>query len=355
MPQLSVIVPVYNVEPYIHRCVKSILSQSYSDFELILVDDGSQDNCGMICDEYALKDPRIRVIHQKNGGLSAARNSGLRAAEGEYIYFIDSDDYIESGLFEAAVEAMHDHDLVTVGCREVNENGEEIKQYCFSEPPILLTDEDRRFEFLTTDYFDFKIGFGACLHFYKKRIIDENSLFFEDNSRIFAEDLCFTFCYLLHADSVFCMPGIYYDYYQRSDSIMGVQSRNFNFGRMNELSRAVKEHIFSVNGHQIFKEHFPLIHMQVISNVLHRAKKNYPDLSMKDIRKIMLSEIEDFDYFKKECLGLKKELPVMKKMMGRLLALKTFYEFQYYASGRMDMYMLAKTAETAINIKLSVQ
>lgn len=94
-PKISVIVPVYKVEEYLHRCIDSTLSQSFTDFELILVDDGSPDNCGKICDEYATKDNRIRVFHKPNGGVSSARNLGLDNAQGEWIAFIDSDDYID--------------------------------------------------------------------------------------------------------------------------------------------------------------------------------------------------------------------------------------------------------------------
>lgn len=101
----SIIVPVYKVEKFINRCIKSILKQSYKNFELILVDDGSPDRCGVICDEYALKDLRIKVVHQKNMGLSAARNTGIRMATGKYICFVDSDDYIsEDYLLEFAKE-----------------------------------------------------------------------------------------------------------------------------------------------------------------------------------------------------------------------------------------------------------
>lgn len=100
MPVISVIVPVYKVEPYLRRCIDSILAQTYTDFELILVDDGSTDNCGAICDEYAKQDARIRVIHQENGGLSAARNAGIDAAQGDYLTFIDSDDFIAEGFLE---------------------------------------------------------------------------------------------------------------------------------------------------------------------------------------------------------------------------------------------------------------
>ena len=98
MPQISVIVPVYKVEAYLARCVDSVLAQTFSDFDLILVDDGSPDNSGAICDEYAEKDPRIVVIHQKNGGLSAARNAGIEWAfahsNSQWLNFIDSDDWV---------------------------------------------------------------------------------------------------------------------------------------------------------------------------------------------------------------------------------------------------------------------
>ena len=96
---ISVIVPVYKVEKYLEKCVNSICSQSYSDLEIILVDDGSPDNCGKICDEMALNDQRIRVIHQKNQGLAAARNAGLAIAQGKYVAFVDSDDTIENGAY----------------------------------------------------------------------------------------------------------------------------------------------------------------------------------------------------------------------------------------------------------------
>lgn len=100
LPLISVIVPVYNVESYIHRCIDSILNQTYVNLEIILVDDGSPDNCGQICDEYAQKDNRIIVIHQSNGGLSVARNAGLNKCTGKYIGFVDSDDCIHPEMYE---------------------------------------------------------------------------------------------------------------------------------------------------------------------------------------------------------------------------------------------------------------
>ena len=113
MPEISVIVPVYKAEPYLHRCVDSILNQTFSDFELILVDDGSPDKCPVICDQYAEKDQRIRVIHKKNGGVSGARNAGIQAAQGNWVAFVDSDDYCGPDYLMNLFDP--DYDFCTVG------------------------------------------------------------------------------------------------------------------------------------------------------------------------------------------------------------------------------------------------
>lgn len=122
--KLSIIVPIYKVEQYLRRCVDSILAQTFTDFELILVDDGSPDNCPAICDEYAEKDPRIVVIHKENGGLSDARNAGLDIAKGDYIGFVDSDDFIHPQMYEMLIEsadALH-ADIAQVKYQKVQEN-----------------------------------------------------------------------------------------------------------------------------------------------------------------------------------------------------------------------------------------
>lgn len=124
-PLLSIIVPVYDVERYLPKCIDSILAQTFTDFELILVEDGSPDNCPALCDAAAAKDTRIRVIHQKNGGLSAARNAGLDAARGEWIGFVDSDDYIAPEMYEALYKAVQSTgaDLALCDYAEVDETG----------------------------------------------------------------------------------------------------------------------------------------------------------------------------------------------------------------------------------------
>ncbi len=110
MPLISVIVPIYNVEKYLPKCVESILAQTYKNLEIILIDDGSPDNCGALCDEYMLKDNRIRVIHKKNGGLSSARNAGIDICSGEYLAFIDSDDFVSPYFVEILYQGIQKYD-----------------------------------------------------------------------------------------------------------------------------------------------------------------------------------------------------------------------------------------------------
>ena len=127
---LSVIVPVYNVETYLPRCVDSILQQSYENMEVILVDDGSQDGSGKICDEYAARDSRVKVIHKENGGLSSARNAGLDTAAGEYLTFVDSDDWIEPDAYCPMIALLEENNaaLVCGGRYDVDGKTGERKQ-----------------------------------------------------------------------------------------------------------------------------------------------------------------------------------------------------------------------------------
>ena len=128
-PRVSIIIPVYKVEKYLEKCIESILKQSYQDLEVILIDDGSPDECGKICDSYAERDKRIHVIHKENGGVARARNDGLNIATGDYISFIDSDDWIAEDAYERMVRCIRQYkaDCVIGGCVTVKEKGGELK------------------------------------------------------------------------------------------------------------------------------------------------------------------------------------------------------------------------------------
>lgn len=190
---ISVIVPIYNAEKYLHRCIKRILTQDYTELELLLIDDGSTDNSGTICDEYAIKDNRIRVFHKENGGVSSARNWGLDKAIGEYIMFVDSDDYMLSGMLEVMLSTLKakSADLVVCGTTETGGG--------YWRP---IADVDYSINQL-------KENFVSLLHtellsppwnkIYKKEIIGSNR-FCEDIS--FGEDLLFNIQYLEKCENI---------------------------------------------------------------------------------------------------------------------------------------------------------
>lgn len=125
-PLISIVVPIYNVEKYLERCLKTLLSQTYENIEIILVDDGSPDGCPAVCDAYAQKDARIRVIHQENAGLSAARNAGIDIAKGEYLAFVDSDDYIAADYIESLYHLLQETGCAIAQCRFTYVQGEPL-------------------------------------------------------------------------------------------------------------------------------------------------------------------------------------------------------------------------------------
>ena len=138
MTKVSIIVPIYNVESFLDECILSVLNQTYKDLEIILVDDGSLDRCPVMCDEYAKYDSRIKVIHQMNGGLSAARNNGMKIATGEYLYFLDSDDKIFPYTIETMVIRIIENPNVDVVVASViNQNGSPLCYYDNKSYPYL--------------------------------------------------------------------------------------------------------------------------------------------------------------------------------------------------------------------------
>lgn len=210
-PLVSVIIPVYNVEKYLHQAVDSILLQTYPHLEVILVDDGSRDTSGRICDEYAQKDPRVKVIHQANAGLSAARNAGLDAAGGDYIYFIDSDDYVDTVLCKTVLDAFtrHDADIVVFDCIRVDENGANLNAM-ENRHGIVSDKEEMISELLSGNINDY-----AWNKMYKRQVFDGVRY---PLGRIW-EDMGTTYKLFLNSETISCIPHKLYYYRQRENSI----------------------------------------------------------------------------------------------------------------------------------------
>lgn len=222
--KLSVIVPIYKVEKYLRKCVDSILNQDLApdEYEIILVDDGSPDNCGAIADEYAEKCSNIRVIHQENGGLSMARNAGLAAANGEYIQFVDSDDFLEPNVLGTLVRKMDSDglDVLRFDYQNVNEDYEVFQPYKDVKPFVDLRDSICDGETFLNE----RLGYACYVwHFMLKRsLLIVNGLFFKPG--IYFEDTEWTPRMLLASSQVTSTPVVAYNYLLRNGSITQADS-----------------------------------------------------------------------------------------------------------------------------------
>lgn len=220
---ISVIIPVYNVEKYLRECVDSVLSQTYSNLEILLIDDGSTDSSGAICDEYATRDGRIRVIHQKNGGLSAARNAGLDAARGQYISFIDSDDFIGPLFIEVLYQTIKEENAQIAACGYCRfQDGESIGEEPLSGHRFIWSRKEAILELTkVNDHCRGEFVTISCNKLYIRSLF-ENLRFPVGKLH---EDEYMILPLLLQIERMVKCEDVLYFYRQRSDSITGAERR----------------------------------------------------------------------------------------------------------------------------------
>ncbi|MBR4857561.1 MAG: glycosyltransferase [Clostridia bacterium] len=234
-PLVSVIIPVYNVEEYLRECVDSVLNQTYKHFEIILVDDGSTDSSGKICDEYVENDERISAVHQKNGGLSAARNSGLSEAEGKYVYFLDSDDYITDNALETLVEIAEkdNSDIVFFDAVSFADTDDfEVSQNYIRKNKYNTDLGINIFKLMTQNN---EFHSPVYLMLFKKAFIDSNSLLFVPG--ILHEDMVFTYQALCLAQIVSQSSCTLYYRRYRKNSIMTSSKTKKHFSSCVDVCR----------------------------------------------------------------------------------------------------------------------
>ena len=246
-PVVSIVIPVYNVEKYIHRCVNSVLKQTLHNLEVILVDDGSPDKCPLICDQYAKKDSRVFVIHKKNGGLASARNAGMKAATGTYLFFLDSDDWLEEDGIEQLYKTAEQYKVDFVKYRAIRtgwpgmeenapcrvEQVRELKEGLYTRDRIV---EEIYPRLLATSQLTMGPIVGAWGALYNMEFINRNSLAFYEEVK-FSEDLIFSANVVRAAQNFYFIdkPGVYHYFYNP----MSI-SKSFRAGRWESCKSLVK-------------------------------------------------------------------------------------------------------------------
>ena len=279
-PLISVIVPVYNVEQHLNKCIDSIIHQTYANLEIILVDDGSPDNCGVICDEYAKIDSRIKVIHKDNEGVSKARNTGIAIATGEWISFIDSDDWIDRDLYSSIMKNPISDDLVIFDVRYIYPNLQSNEAPKLNEKTIKI--DDTNINQIFELFFSSKLGY-TCNKLYRKDKICMLSF----PAFSLREDLLFALAYLNNINSIRYIPICGYNYLQRPESLLH-KSNIDNFNCIDSFENHVRKGISKIS-----KKHNLALYNYIILICL-------TDILIKDIlRNKDLSQEEKSEYTKK--------------------------------------------------------
>lgn len=226
MAEISVIIPVYNVKPYLARCLDSVRAQTFSDLEIILVDDGSTDGSADVCDQYAALDTRVRALHQENQGASAARNAGIDAATGACIAFIDSDDEILPQMMETLYVGLVENraDVAMCNLTEVCTDGTERVHLPQMETGVVQYGTFD-LESLKKTMFGTIFSAGVCGGLFRRSIIDELQLRFISMKKVLAEDQLFHLCYYTHVRTAYYCAQPMYRYDRRDDSLTGPEPK----------------------------------------------------------------------------------------------------------------------------------
>lgn len=248
-PLVTIVIPVYNVEKYLDRCVESIVNQTYKKLEIILVDDGSPDSCPQMCDDWAKKDIRIKVIHKENAGLGMARNSGLEIATGSYILFVDSDDYIAYETVEKCVtEFIKNHsDVIMFGRFDLFRDGR------VKEKPVVTDDyvfcNEKVINDILPGLFTYKRGTGisSCCKMYNLQLIKYADIKYKSEREILSEDALFNLELFPYVKTVSIIPESFYYYFKNENSLSRSYKKNLPQLNNNFLEGCL--HICEQNGY----------------------------------------------------------------------------------------------------------
>lgn len=343
MPSISVIVPVYNVEKYIHRCVDSILAQTFTGFELILIDDGSLDRCGEICDGYAAKDSRVRVIHKKNEGVSAARNTGLETVSGEYVTFVDSDDYIRENwladLYSAVISQTAD--LSCGNFSLVDEQGKRIYTTNHILTDYDLSDERKKADYLIKYFFDWhRNGWNIWDRLFRADIIRNQHIRFNLRCGNYAEDMCFVLEYLLFCRKITYIPANGYYYVQHDNSMMDRSKKQLRIDSANEVSRQFGTRFFAIIKDRRIKNLFPVLHFLILNQ---EYTKVFPHVDCEKLDAAICA-LQSPEWYRKYTAALWKNTGCLCKKYGKRKA-GYFIQFSHFCVTRhWKLYTLVRNA-----------
>ncbi len=308
MPKVSIIVPVYKVEQYLKRCVDSLVNQTLQDIEIILVDDGSPDNCPQMCDEFAQLDSRIKVVHKQNGGAASARNMGLDIANGNYIAFVDSDDYIDKTMYESMLNIACDNNCDFVMCDCIKEYPDKNVIYThniragFYDKKQLINEHYPHL--LIMENVEYPATISNWLFLFKRKLIEDKSIRYDTGIK-YSEDLLFGAKLLYKSESFYYMKGeAFYHYCMNPTSVTHVfDSKKWdNYLRLYNLTKSY----FTNFDNYDFSRQLDLLLLFFVYNTLSDLKRN-----SKYEKNMLIDSISQILY-SKEVIEMFKNIKILK-------------------------------------------
>ena len=325
---VSIIIPVFNAKDLVVKCIDSILKQKYTALDVVIIDDGSDEETRLLCDSYIKIDSRVRVFHKKNEGVSIARNYGISQAKGDIITFCDADDYYDPGWIAALMQAYNESgaDIVSGNYIKKRFDGQLIPLNRYSDSIINIRKETDHFDFICNRVFKNKEIWSVWSHLYVKEIIDENHIEFCEQSENFAEDLAFNLEYLLYVNKVHTISYAGYYYVDHQNSMMNKTLQVYKLNAMNENSF----HLFNcLTDKSYLKKHYSIIHFLIMNNQYRRivGSPSYPNM------KIEVQKIENIQWYQKQTKALKHDIFLLAKKVGFCNAMKALILSSYCITG----------------------
>ena len=320
--KVTVVIPIYKVEKYLNECILSVVNQTYKNLEIILVDDESPDRCPQICDDWEKKDHRIKVIHKKNGGLGYARNSGIDIATGDYIVFVDSDDYIDSSTVEECVNVVRQNnfDIICYGYKNVRD-GKVIAEHPIKTIKEIFLDEEIHNILLPEMICStgiIKMNMSACMCFINLKLIREVNWRFSSEKVVISEDVCSLLELYKNVNCVYLLNNQFYNYRINPNSISHSYDLDF-YKKIEEFSRYLKSRIVDYSNYNILNKHISsLIFNYVIAYVksvflLSKENRKHAILNIFNSQVIM----DDLGNVNLKSLNLKKRLLLYSMLTKR--------------------------------------
>jgi glycosyltransferase EpsJ len=336
MPLVSVIIPIYNVEKYLTRCLESICRQSLSNIEIICVNDGSPDNCGKICDEYSIQDKRIKVIHKENGGLSSARNAGLNIATGDYLYFIDPDDHLDLNLLEKMVNISIKErcEVVLCGYKTLPDEKVNIPKYELNKTlnPIKMIINNPKVHSHNDLCFVWRFLF-------QRNIIMANNIKFNEKVHV-GEDFIFNLEVLIKSTNVHVLgEALYYYTVDNQSSIMRTPYKA-NLESSLILQYEIKRRLSIDNGLNKSKEYMDDLALYYISSFLSMIIRNIYNGPEKN-KRAAIKRILNYEMFRDSCrqIGFSYKCNSFKRYIVYLAIKYRIHYMVYFVYNKQYKYL----------------